>query len=461
MPGISVTRIPIGFNKVSGGLSPSVLAKALYYGRIADISGGHMPNRVTGATDYITVGGSAGSYTFKVPEYRSLYRNADTDYIWHSTSLAWRTVTEAEIVGYDFPRTPVYFNDDVPNSFRELLILKAGETLTADELINVHHNFRLPILWSGVWVDEGYEKSNRGIAQQYIWTLPPENVTCSLDGSDIKIDWDDVANNEDGYFIERSTDNITFAEIDTVTAGVETYTDETPEAETLYYYRLRTYKDGIYSSCSNTDSETTPAGIPSQITDGNTVAWYVADDLTTITKDGSNLVSRWNDKLESGHDLLQSGADTLKPVWGNDGVLFNDPEPRGLRYLKAAPFTLNQPTFIYAVVRYKIYVGQNYLFDGNSGDTCMVYMDAATGPSLKAYAGDFSPSNTNLAVNTWGIIRVLYSGASSKFGINTSFVTGNFGAGNAGGFILGASGYAPGTTLGSYTEWKEIIIRKV
>jgi hypothetical protein len=260
MPGISVSRIPIGFNKGSGGgLSPSVLAKALYYGRIADISGGEMTNLVTGATDYITVGGSAGSYTFQVPQ-TAAYANADTDYIWHSTSLAWRTVTQAEMVGYDFPRTPVKFDDDSPNSIREVLILKAGETLTAEELINVHHTFRLPILWSGVWVDEGYEKSNRGIAQQYIWTLPPENVVCSLDGSDIQIDWDDVANNEDGYSIERSTDNVNFAEIDTVADGVETFTDDTVGLSTQYYYRLRAFKDGIYSSYSNTDNETTGAG---------------------------------------------------------------------------------------------------------------------------------------------------------------------------------------------------------
>jgi len=37
--------------------------------------------------------------------------------------------------------------------------------------------------------------------------------------------------------------------------------------------------------------------------DGNTVGWYIASDLSTITKDGSNKVSVWADKLASGHNL--------------------------------------------------------------------------------------------------------------------------------------------------------------
>ncbi|PIR39613.1 MAG: hypothetical protein COV35_03660 [Alphaproteobacteria bacterium CG11_big_fil_rev_8_21_14_0_20_39_49] len=42
-------------------------------------------------------------------------------------------------------------------------------------------------------------------------------------------------------------------------------------------------------------------------------AWYDASDVTTITKDGSNLVSTWNDKSLNGYNLSASG--TARPTW--------------------------------------------------------------------------------------------------------------------------------------------------
>lgn len=51
---------------------------------------------------------------------------------------------------------------------------------------------------------------------------------------------------------------------------------------------------------------------PSDIS--NLVTWYDANDLSTITKDVSDLVSQFNDKTGNGHNLLQA-AGANQPSW--------------------------------------------------------------------------------------------------------------------------------------------------
>lgn len=68
-----------------------------------------------------------------------------------------------------------------------------------------------------------------------------------LSDTSIKLDW--TANgveDYDGYSIERSADGVTYAEIDTVAVGTETYTD-TVTTNTNYYYKIRAYKGTNYS----------------------------------------------------------------------------------------------------------------------------------------------------------------------------------------------------------------------
>jgi len=73
----------------------------------------------------------------------------------------------------------------------------------------------------------------------------------------IGLDWEDNSSDETGYSIERSADNITYAEIDTVAADVVTYSDTTCAANTLYYYRVRAFKGSQYSNYTDVASTTT------------------------------------------------------------------------------------------------------------------------------------------------------------------------------------------------------------
>ena len=196
-------------------------------------------------------------------------------------------------------------------------------------------------------------------------------------------------------------------------------------------------------------------GAPSVISDGSTVAWYDSSDLTTVTKDGANLVSVWADKLGSGRNLLQAGADAIKPVWSADGILFDGVD----NFMKTAAFTYAQPVMIYIVFKQVTWTNNEYIFDGNLVSSCILRQIGTT-PDMALYAGAAANVNSNLAVDTWGIVRVLFSGAASKLIVNeTTPVTGNPGTQAMGGFTLASRG--DGAGLYPNIQVKEIILRKI
>jgi len=190
---------------------------------------------------------------------------------------------------------------------------------------------------------------------------------------------------------------------------------------------------------------------PAVLDDGNTVAWY--DYEENITKDGSNLVSVWGDKSGNGNDLLQAtGAN--QPVVNSNGVLFDGFSD----FMKANTFTLEQPEFIYIVLKQISWTMNDAIFDGNVSNF-MLLQQRDLSPNLAAYAGAVSSLNGDLAIGSYGIVRVLYNGASSKLQVNEETpITGNFGTSNGGGFTLAAQ--ANGSRF-SNIEVKEVIIRKI
>lgn len=198
--------------------------------------------------------------------------------------------------------------------------------------------------------------------------------------------------------------------------------------------------------------------IPAILTDGNTVGWYIASATGTITKDGSNKVSQWNDTLGSGHNLLNDGTADFTPTWSATGITFN-----GAYNYMAASFTLNQPEFIYIVINIaSTTLDYSPLFNGVGGYTNGVSMviNCSTSPITGLSAGT-TIGYPGFVANSYIILRYLINGASSKIIVNAGTpVTGNAGANNMGGFTLGSdngAGYAGGH---SNIVVKEAIIRK-
>ena len=194
---------------------------------------------------------------------------------------------------------------------------------------------------------------------------------------------------------------------------------------------------------------------PAIIRDGNTVAWYISNVLGAkgVVKDGADRVSRWNDFLGSGHDLIQAtGAD--QGLWSlANGVLFD-----GVSEFMQATFTYDQPEQIYIVFRQVTWTSNDVICDGSTVSSGILEQNAIT-PELIIWAGAISPVNNNLALNTFGIIRILFNGGASTFEINeTGQWVGNAGATNMSGFTLGSS--STGLDF-SNIQVKEIILRKI
>lgn len=338
--------------------------EVLFFGLYSDISGGQMPNKVPGSSDYLTVAGVAGSETYQCPN-TAPYIAADTDYIWFKTDGSQRTATTAELIGYDLQRTPVKYEDDSPNEIAAIIILNSAVTGTKRN--NLFRDMWLPVLWDNSFNIYGHVKDNRGATQQ-LWT--PESV------------------------------------------------------------------------------------YPAILNDGNTIAFFDFDDLTTITKDGSDKVSRWNDKLLSGRDLLQ-GVSGAQPLYVDGvGIRLNGTS----NFMQTAPFTFNKPELIYIVWRALSYTNSDSIFDGNAGNTMRYAQGGSEGWHIM-YAGTILSVN-NISINNWAITRCLFNGASSKSWVNAGLsIDGNSGTNNAGGFTLGASG--GGGLRWSNIEVKDIILRKI
>ncbi len=188
------------------------------------------------------------------------------------------------------------------------------------------------------------------------------------------------------------------------------------------------------------------------IMDGSTKAWFQYNTL--ITKNGADLVSLWGDKSGNGNDLIQA-TETNRPTWNANGILFDGID----NFMKCVAFTLAQPETIYIVFKQVTWTSGDRIFDGNAAQTGAI-IQASFSPVIKAHAGSDSSNNSNLVLDTYGIARIQFNGASSTIQVNeTTQITGNFGANNMGGFTLGARG----TGLSQYSniEVKEVIIRNV
>lgn len=129
----------------------------LFFGQIKNISGGQLANEMEGATDYLTVGGSAGSWTFQAPNTAD-YKTADSDYIFFDPDGTQRTATEAELIAYDFGRTIVYYDDVSPYALRVIAILKP----TASVSNKMRTDFHLSVWWDDTLSIYGNVKGNRG-----------------------------------------------------------------------------------------------------------------------------------------------------------------------------------------------------------------------------------------------------------------------------------------------------------
>lgn len=257
------------------------------------------------------------------------------------------------------------------------------------------------------------------------------SVTALSDVS-LRCIWTNGATNQDGTKIYSSTSQYGEYSLAATVVGSGTQVDLTGlNSYTTYYIKAIHYKGSKASEYSNIISAATNA--PSVLIDGKTRTWYAGDEPSTITKDGSNIVSRWNDKLLSGRDLLQADA-SKQPLFIDNAIRFN-----GSDEFMQASFTQAQPRYVYLVIKQLAWGATRYIFDGALSSSNVLVQHTST-PKLAAYAGTFSSDSAELPLNKWGIVRVKFNGASSELIVdNNAKISGNFGAATSAGLCLGSA----------------------
>jgi len=92
-------------------------------------------------------------------------------------------------------------------------------------------------------------------------TAPTNLAATASSSSQIDLSWTNTATNQTGVKVERSIDNVTFAQIAVVGAAAVSYSDGGLSASTTYYYRVRATNASGDSPYGNTASATTPQSL--------------------------------------------------------------------------------------------------------------------------------------------------------------------------------------------------------
>lgn len=111
------------------------------------------------STSYIPYTSAA---TFAVPN-NATFKAADDDLMWFNSSGTPKTIAVKQLVNFDYTRTIIKYDDESPYHIRAIMILKDGETLTDDEIDDLHKDFALWIYWAGTENELGHQKDNRVI----------------------------------------------------------------------------------------------------------------------------------------------------------------------------------------------------------------------------------------------------------------------------------------------------------
>jgi hypothetical protein len=137
----------------------------------------------------------------------------------------------------------------------------------------------------------------------------------------------DNSSNEAGFSIERSTDGITYSEIDTVTAGTEAYSDTTCSPGTLYYYRVRAYKGTAYSSYTNIESATTFSmginHIDAISAQDEEVLFYPQPSFEAVSAGVVTGVTIYWQIRRSNHIVINSGSEVFNFINGTQTKSFS------------------------------------------------------------------------------------------------------------------------------------------
>ena len=287
--------------------------------------------------------------------------------------------------------------------------------------------------------------------------VQPDRETAILSGNllrtggqnpTVKIVWGD----EDGEIAGKSWDNTVVISTNQVVGSFST-TITIPNQEKIYYFRSVAENAGgtVVSRSLGVLNPSAVVGVsdlrgrwsfdddnfsdPVSPADySNLKLWLDAADSSTITKDGSNKVSLWNDKSGNSFNLSQSTSGS-QPTYDptNSKVTFSSD------YLSATAPTLSQPLTFFTVLEYSgSDTNGQYVHDSSTGRYVFGEWNSE-GWGLNQ--GDPSLKSTTLNPTTKSVFSYQFNGSSSAVFINgNQELSGTHPTDNLGGnYVLGAA----------------------
>ena len=146
------------------------------------------------------------------------------------------------------------------SAFAKIGIAPANQTTYSDQTVGNDTYFYRVIAFNAA----GETASNDGsVTTSGISPSAPSGLTATaVDQRRIDLAWVDTTVIENGFRIERSTDNINFSLLTNTAADAAAFSDTTVGPAMTYYYRVYAYNTAGLSLASNTASATTPPEPP-------------------------------------------------------------------------------------------------------------------------------------------------------------------------------------------------------
>lgn len=174
-----------------------------------------------------------------------------------------------------------------PGGTYELIaVLSANTTSHKDAGLTANTIYYYRVCAFNTYGTSPYSNEANATTQKEL-TIPnkPTNLMANaVSSTEIKINWTDFSDNEDGFKIERKTSGGSYAEVKTLPANTTIFLDSGLTPNTTYYYRVRAYNAAGNSDYSNEANATTMKEIEQIIIrlyiDKTT--YYVNDSLKTM-----------------------------------------------------------------------------------------------------------------------------------------------------------------------------------
>ncbi|MBE9463997.1 fibronectin type III domain-containing protein [Dyadobacter subterraneus] len=170
--------------------------------------------------------------------------------------LSWADISDNE-TGFEVER-----GSSENGTFAKIADLGANSSTYSDQNLSSQTTYCYRIRAKNASGNSGYASPVCATTKVPTITIPRPSgllTAAAVSPNQINLAWEDNADNEDGFELERSTDGVGFSKITDLGANVTSYQNTDLNASTKYYYRIRAKNSAGFSAYSNVADASTYA----------------------------------------------------------------------------------------------------------------------------------------------------------------------------------------------------------